>query len=328
MEPTLDAPYPRNEASPMGEPKLNGDHISFGNGFHLSFLRTLRIPDDGKTYPLPPGLGRFPIRKIDRRDRRVPASMRERGGFLIPMYQREALWISFGGETSAVQVGVGGVNAVSGKTWDEGLNSRPQNYIVAPDQPWLDGINAGKGFIRQFVAMPLGQGYTVEEQVSGEAKFGGMQIRVTAAKPGVIPDLLRTRVTCFRELMCAPMGLGAGGKMKQQIDRDEYGLDTWDLTRASEVFIHIVNSQQWTAITGEALPPTPVDAATYTAHGLPWFDLYRDDTPAVDPSTTLGSVKTVSQVEEKKGIEPEGTDTVPIPGKQVTVIKGSGWPKE
>ena len=28
----------------------------------IDFQRTLRIPDDGKDYPLPPGLGRFPIK--------------------------------------------------------------------------------------------------------------------------------------------------------------------------------------------------------------------------------------------------------------------------
>ena len=28
----------------------------------VGFQRTLRIPDDDKDYPLPPGLGRFPLR--------------------------------------------------------------------------------------------------------------------------------------------------------------------------------------------------------------------------------------------------------------------------
>ena len=28
----------------------------------IEFERTLRIPDDGKHYPLPPGLGAFPLR--------------------------------------------------------------------------------------------------------------------------------------------------------------------------------------------------------------------------------------------------------------------------
>ena len=50
----------------------------------------------------------------------------------------------------------------------------------------LTGINAGKGCIRQFVAMPLGKGYTIEEQVTGEANFGGMQIRVVPAKLGML----------------------------------------------------------------------------------------------------------------------------------------------
>lgn len=27
----------------------------------IDFQRTLRIPDDNREYPLPPGLGRFPI---------------------------------------------------------------------------------------------------------------------------------------------------------------------------------------------------------------------------------------------------------------------------
>ena len=31
----------------------------------IEFQRTLRLPDDGKTYPLPAGLGRFPVRHID-----------------------------------------------------------------------------------------------------------------------------------------------------------------------------------------------------------------------------------------------------------------------
>ena len=31
----------------------------------IEFQRTLRIPDDEKTYPLPPGLGQFPLRHLD-----------------------------------------------------------------------------------------------------------------------------------------------------------------------------------------------------------------------------------------------------------------------
>ena len=31
----------------------------------VDIQRTLRIPDDGRDYPLPPGLGAFPLRHVD-----------------------------------------------------------------------------------------------------------------------------------------------------------------------------------------------------------------------------------------------------------------------
>ena len=33
----------------------------------IDFQRTLRIPDDGDDYPLPPGLGSFPLRHLTQR---------------------------------------------------------------------------------------------------------------------------------------------------------------------------------------------------------------------------------------------------------------------
>ncbi len=54
----------------------------------------------------------------------------------------------------------------------------PQDYMVVPDQPRLDGFCVDKGMVRQFTAMPLGEGYTVEERLTGEARHGGLQIVV------------------------------------------------------------------------------------------------------------------------------------------------------
>ena len=64
--------------------------------------------------------------------------------------------------------------------------------------------------------------------------------------------------------------------MRQQIYPDPYGVDTWDRDKYGSVFVHIVNSQRWREITGEASPATPMDARAYTNAGLPWFDLYDD----------------------------------------------------
>ena len=62
----------------------------------LDFQRTLRIPDDGSDYPLPPGMGQFPLRHLDDYARQAPQKWLQRGGVLMPMHQAEAMWISFG----------------------------------------------------------------------------------------------------------------------------------------------------------------------------------------------------------------------------------------
>src|SRR5215831_15677229 len=61
----------------------------------INFQRTLRIPDDGKDYPLPPGLGSFPLRHIDDYAAGMPAKWLSRGGVLLPMWQSEAMWLCF-----------------------------------------------------------------------------------------------------------------------------------------------------------------------------------------------------------------------------------------
>jgi hypothetical protein len=190
--------------------RTHGDRLRIGE-LEVAFERTLRIPDDGNTYPLPPGLGAFPIRKVEDYAERVPQSWREKGGVFIPMYQREALWMSFHRpQLMAVKVGVGKVDALSGRRWNERLTKRPQNYLVCPDQPWLDGINAGDGFIRQFVAMPLGMGYTVEGQITGQEEEGGIQIK---AFKSTLPLRRYDRFDAEQVMACmapaASMGLGA-----------------------------------------------------------------------------------------------------------------------
>jgi hypothetical protein len=309
---------------------VENDEVRIGKRFAVSFQRTLRIPDDGKTYPLPPSLGRFPIRMVKDYAGRVPVEWRAHGGVFIPMYQREALWLGFDGASwkpNAVQIAAGGVNAVSGQDWEEGLSSKPQNYIVCPDQPWLDGINAGDGSIRQFVANRLGEGYTIEAQLTGEESLGGLQIRVYEPEPGRFPDRPPSRagIAGARPMMAlgmakGGMGLGVGGKMRQMIYPDRYGLDSWDLENYGSVFVHIINSEQYREITGHAPPPTPVSAKIYTEHGFPWFDLYDERKGTVKASERLSKVKSVREKDAEKGIETKEESAKIKPG-QVEKIK-------
>ena len=60
----------------------------------IHFQRTLRIPDDKINYPLPPGLGAFPLRHIDDYARRVPAEWLKRGGVVMPMHHGDGISVS------------------------------------------------------------------------------------------------------------------------------------------------------------------------------------------------------------------------------------------
>lgn len=162
---------------------------AFGPAFQVSFIRTLRIPDDDKQYCLPPGFGPFPLRRVADYADKVPKKWLTDGGVFLPIYQREAMWLSFSGPNHALKVAAGGINALSGQEWTEELqpsNDGQQDYMVCPQQPWLDGFNTGEGVIRQFVAMPMGAGYTVEAQITGEEKKGGLQLTVYPSKKDAI----------------------------------------------------------------------------------------------------------------------------------------------
>ncbi|MCP3753462.1 hypothetical protein [Streptomyces sp. TBY4] len=162
----------------VGGVRVEGNALLLGEGAQVRFMRTLRLPETG-THNLPPGLGEFPLRRVEDYPDTVPADWLAKGGVMLPVYLREAMWLSFGGtrEPTALQVGVGKVCAVSGERWTGTLGRRPQNYLVLPRQPWLDGINSGTGTVRQFVAVPLGLGATVEGQVTGEETAGGVQLQ-------------------------------------------------------------------------------------------------------------------------------------------------------
>jgi hypothetical protein len=322
--------------------KVRDNLIKVGQDFSVSFQRTLRIPDDGKTYPLPPGLGKFPVCKVDDYADKVPASWKQHGGVFIPMYQREALWLNFNGadwRPNAVKVAVGKINAVSGKPWDMQLDRQKQDYLVCPDQPWLDGIKSGKGYIRQFIAMPLGMGYTLEGQITGQEEFGGIQLIVFDAKPGKFPDKPPPRKTMYAgDYLDIPaflrrkpeksreMGLAAGGKMKQKIYPDKYGVDTWDENHFGRLYIHIVNSLMYQTITGQEAPTTPISAKTYTDHGFPWFDLYDEHKTDVAQSSIfykiLSKIKPVKEIDIEKGLPSQQDDsTVEVEKPQIKKLK-------
>lgn len=321
----------------------------------IRFHKTLRIPDDNKQYSLPPSLGHFPLNHVDDFANKLPSDWKEHGGIFLPMFQAEAMWMSFHSKWPfAVKIAAGKINAVSGDNWTpelkagfkppalahdmalrdpktqaqfiedyQRLNSQfpqpkevGQDYIIVPSQPWLDGFNVGEGVIRQFVAVPLNSGYTVEEQLTGKAEHGGLQIMVYPMKQEEFvkidkppaPRMMRSMslnslslggaCASAASMECAPaMGMGAGGFMKQEIYEDKYGFDKWDRNLSQKVFVHLLNSNQYKHVTGKTINPS-ITLDTYKKYNYPWFDYYSDE-KAIAGSEKLAKVDSIASMQAK-----------------------------
>ena len=274
--------------------------------FSVDFQRTFRIPDDDNEYPLPPGFGNFPLRHVDDYADTIPKKWAPHGGVMLPMYQSEALWLNFDSYEYpfAVKVAAGKINAVTGEEWKEGIHRDPQDYLVLPEQPWLDGFCVEEGLIRQFVAMPLGSGYSAEEQITGRAEVGGLQISAYPMKAEAYERMRLLRDAslgisydrCCSEVsnMAEDMSLSPGGKMRQHIYEDEFDFADWDTRHCSRCFIHIANSLVWETITGEQPPTVPPTARMYEKAGLPWFEYYQEEAKAVKGARRLKKLKSIA----------------------------------
>ena len=137
-------------------------------------------------------MGRFPVESVKEHAENLPDKVTSQGGYMLvshawhegipsrmthchlqPMYQREALWLRFQHAESAcnaLKVSVGGINALTGALKTESGKPGVQDYLCK-SQRWLNGIVKEEGKVKQFVAMPVGQGYTIEEQLTGEVGF-------------------------------------------------------------------------------------------------------------------------------------------------------------
>lgn len=285
----------------------------------IVFHRTLRVPDNGETNFLPPSLGRFPVMAVDELSQKdIPSAWKRRGGVAFPMWQAEACWLSFHSPEDypfLVKVAAGKINAINGEAWTNEPNFSTQDFIEVPTQPWLDGFNVGDGTVFQFVSMPLGQGYTAEEQLTGEAKNGGIQLLVHPLKPGIWRKRMNTitplesRIeTLFRRSSASEeVGLAPGGRISQEIAEAVEQPSSWDLSSRSRCYVHLAHAEAWQSMAGQAPHHQAPTAADYTAAGLPWFDWSSAATPRKG-STRLGSLASVRSLGDEAHEEPLGPE--------------------
>ncbi len=265
----------------------------------ISFQRTLRVPDRGDgPYPLPPTFGPFPVVVLARTPLMVG----------IPVYRREAMWIAFecNRRPNAVLVGAGSVNAISGQPWQPELRRNPQNYIVCPDQPWLDGFKTGPGVVRQFVAVETGHGETASEQLAAGAPAEDLRLVVFEGVVDLKPIPRPPKGVVYSQ----PMGLAAGGEIVQNLYRDPYGKKMWDPDRKGGLTVKLMPVGEYRERTGREAPETPVDTAAYVRAGLPWFELYEENATDVEVSGELARLARTGQDEP-----------ITVPGKNVRKIR-------
>lgn len=93
------------------------------------------------------------------------------------------------------------------------------------------------------------------------------------------------------------MVVAAGGLIKQTIVRDDVPAQDWDLNNTVFFNMQLINASAFPSITGMPAPQTPISAATYAAHGYPFYEMYEE------PSGIKGDfrgLKSVAEIDKQR----------------------------
>ncbi|PGH00853.1 hypothetical protein AJ80_09105 [Polytolypa hystricis UAMH7299] len=93
------------------------------------------------------------------------------------------------------------------------------------------------------------------------------------------------------------MGIAAGGKIRQSIHRDLSMPGFWDNSSTTTFNVQLLNSEVFQQITGLPAPRMPIDANTYAAAGLPFYNLTEAKS---DVKGNFDSVKSLSEISGAK----------------------------
>ncbi len=150
----------------------------------VSFQRTLRMPENGKHYPMPLGLGKFSVYPVDDFSG-VPEAWRQRGGVMMPLHGTEAVWLAFYSDyPMAFRIGSGGQCAVSGEPWATMRCARHHKTLScwAPSRGSTVSTPA-RTLSASLLRSRLGQGLLGVHALSGEERWGGLQLQAVPMRP-------------------------------------------------------------------------------------------------------------------------------------------------
>jgi hypothetical protein len=227
--------------------ELDRDQLRVDGALSLSVQRAprLRRAIEGQG---PSSLGLLPLHRVAEHPA-LPARVRRRGGFFTPLGREESFWIGIDAvRPYAVRVGLGRLDALTGRAWRRALDARLPNYVVAPPPRSIFGIRLRDGSVRQF-------------------EFDETPLRLV-----VVPSQTAAResspssVPFDRQHKPRSASLCTGG---QATGQPRSGRVDWDDAGSRRVTISLVDPAEYRVATGRTLPPPPPSNERYVPRPLP-----------------------------------------------------------
>lgn len=185
----------------------DGEAIQVGKeeNVRISFNQTVTLAGD-RSGSITGFLGLYPVysRTVVREGQKIQTN----ADFIVPMHgmdvmltnmqhllmelslDEEAVFISFSSASVfAIKVLLGPINVITGnrdhiESTKSLIDEEKQDYIVTPEQRWIDGITTGPNQVRQFVAKSTTKGsrYSVEAHLKKSELKGGFHFVVIPPK--------------------------------------------------------------------------------------------------------------------------------------------------
>lgn len=200
----------------------DGEAIKVGEeeNVRISFNQTVTLAGD-RSGSVTGFLGIYPVysRTVIREGQKIHTN----ADFIVPMHgtdvmlinmqhllmesrlDEEAVFISFSSASIfAIKVFLGPINVITGnrdntESTNSLIDKEKQDYIVAPEQRWIDGITTGNSQVRQFVAKATTKGsrYNVEAHLKKSELKGGFHFVVVPPKNPVPQGKITTLPSSF-----------------------------------------------------------------------------------------------------------------------------------
>lgn len=236
--------------------KINGPFLSLAHDINITFQRT---PQTTASNCLgePSSFGALPLAEMD-------------DAVVVPVASEEAFWLGFEVPPShpplCLRISVFNkitVDATTGEPWCDALQSVPQNYLVCPPQPAINGVRDKTGIFKCFA----------REVHNPECYYACRSLTIHAIKLTMSAHWqIRTRSAALEpqrnEMAVGPISHVNATRGGSVIHADPIGLSAWDIGNATLTHVILASFDFFKGITG-TLPRSLMETEGYKPRLLP-----------------------------------------------------------